>query len=241
MVDSPFKRSLFKTCKNSPFSRLISAIIIVLMVWAFSAGMEKLTGYDILGGLYGSDKSGSSGVDKRSSNASGPPGPFFGAPTRTEAVLRERNFYHGLISRVIDGDTVEVRRRGGAAFRVRLYGSDAPETKKPDEHGGQPFGEEAFAALRNKVEGKRVDVEVVDIDIYGRAVGIVRQGGRDINIEMVSDGLAECYLEYLEGTRKKECAEAEALAKQLKKGMWVLKNYERPNDFRKRMRLEARH
>ena len=119
-----------------------------------------------------------------------------------EALLRERNLYDRLVSRVIDGDTLEVRDRDGARFKVRLYGSDAPETEKPEQEG-QPFGEEAFTALRNKVEGKRVDIEVVEIDRYGRAIAIVRQDGRNINIEMVSDGLAECYAEYLEGRKKK--------------------------------------
>ena len=172
------------------------------------------------------DKSAPVHGDKKSLNAPGP---------RMEAVLRERNLYDRLVSRVIDGDTLEVRDTDGARFKIRLYGSDAPETEKPEQEG-QPFGEEAFAALRNKVEGKRVDIEVVDMDRYGRAIAVVRRDGRNINIEMVSDGLAECYTEYLEGPQKKECALAEAFAKQLKKGMWTLENYERPNVFRKRMR-----
>ena len=236
MVVPPFKRRLPK--KNIPFPRSISAIAVVLLVWAFSAGVEKLTGYDILGSFYISDKSGPSGVDKTYPKVSDP---TYGSGTpRMEALLRERDIYDRLVSRVIDGDTLEVPDSGGAAFKIRLYGADAPETKKR-EHEGQPFGEEAFAALRNKVEGKKVDVEVVDIDSYGRAIAIVRRNGRNINIEMVSEGLAECYLEYLEGPRKKECAEAEAFAKELKKGIWTLENYERPVLFRKRMRLEARH
>mgnify|MGYP001588103606 FL=1 len=224
MVAPPFKRRFSK--KNIPFSRLISAILVVLLVWAFSAGVEKLTGYDILGLLYTSDKPEPSRVDKTFPKVS---------KERMGALLREHNFYGILVSHVIDGDTLEVSDRDGARFKVRLYGSDAPETEKPEQEG-QPFGEEAFTALRNKVEGKRVDIEVVDIDRYGRAVAIVRQDGRNINIEMVSDGLAECYTEYLEGPQKKECVLAEVLAKRLKKGMWALKNYERPNDFRKRMR-----
>ena len=224
MVAPPFKRRFSK--KNIPFSRLISAIIVALLVWAFSAGVEKLTGYDILGSLYTSDKPEPSRVDKASPKVS---------KEGMEALLRERNLYDRFVSRVTDGDTLEVSERDGARFKVRLYGSDAPETEKPEQEG-QPFGEEAFTALRNKVEGKRVDIEVVDMDRYGRAIAVVRRDGRNINIEMVSDGLAECYTEYLEGPQKKECALAEAFAKQLKKGMWTLENYERPNVFRKRMR-----
>lgn len=226
MVVPPFKRSLFK--KNIPFSRLIFAIIAVFLAWAFSAGVEKLTGYDILGSLYvSSGNPEPSRVYKTYPKAS---------KGRMKALLRERNHYGMLVSRVVDGDTLEVLDTGGEKIiKVRLYGSDAPETEKP-EHGGQPFGEEAFAALRGKAEGEKVDMEVVDMDSYDRAIAIVRRNGRDINMEMVSEGMAECYLEYLEGRYKRECLLAEAKAKQIKKGIWELKDYERPSEFRRRMR-----
>ena len=218
MVVPPFGQRFPKPRKNSPFSRLISGIVIAVILLVFSVGIERLTGYDILGFFYTSDRPEPSGKAKTHSPAS-----------------RERNLYGRFVSRVIDGDTLEIRDTDGVMVKVRLYGADAPETEKR-EHGGQPFGEEAFAALRNKVEGKNVDVEVVEIDRYGRAIAIVRLSGRGINMEMVSEGLAECYQEYLDGQRKEECAEAEAFAKQIKKGIWTLENYERPNDFRKRMR-----
>lgn len=223
MVAPPLRQRFFRPRRHLPF------IIAVFIALAFFSGEFKKRVFEV------PDKSAPVHVDKRSLNAPYPP---YGAHTpRMEALLRERNLYDRLVSRVIDGDTVEVRDKDGARFKVRLYGSDAPETEKPKQEG-QPFGEEAFTALRNKVEGKRVDIEVVEIDRYGRAIAIVRQDGRNINIEMVSDGLAECYMEYLEGPQKKECSLAEAFAKRLKKGMWALKNYERPNDFRKRMREE---
>ena len=214
MVAPPLRQRFFRPRRHLPF------IIAAFIALAFFSGELKKRVFEV------PDKSAPVHGDKKSLNAPGP---------RMEAVLRERNLYDRLVSRVIDGDTLEVRDTDGARFKIRLYGSDAPETEKPEQEG-QPFGEEAFAALRNKVEGKRVDIEVVDMDRYGRAIAVVRRDGRNINIEMVSDGLAECYTEYLEGPQKKECALAEAFAKQLKKGMWTLENYERPNVFRKRMR-----
>jgi micrococcal nuclease len=44
---------------------------------------------------------------------------------------------------------------------VRLYGVDAPETRKPDKPG-QPFGSQAKRVLMFKVLGKEVTVEVQD-------------------------------------------------------------------------------
>jgi micrococcal nuclease len=93
----------------------------------------------------------------------------------------------GVVAKVSDGDTVQVQDPLGTKVKVRLYGIDAPETEKRNRKTGriskpgQPFGEEAFQALKGKMGGQRVRVEVRDIDRYRRAVSVVRLSGRDIN------------------------------------------------------------
>ncbi len=93
-----------------------------------------------------------------------------------------------------DGDTVQVRDAMGTKVKVRLYGIDAPETEKRNRKTGrvskpgQPYGEEALQALKEKIGGQRVRVKVRDIDRYRRAVSVVRLGSRDINREMVREG-----------------------------------------------------
>lgn len=93
-----------------------------------------------------------------------------------------------------DGDTLQVQDALGTKVKVRLYGIDAPETEKKNRKTGrvskpgQPYGEEAFRALKGKVGGQFVKVEVADIDRYKRAVSVVRYGNRDINQEMVREG-----------------------------------------------------
>ena len=63
----------------------------------------------------------------------------------------------GTVSRVVDGDTVQLMDRLGTKLKVRLYGIDAPETEKRNRKtgaatkAGQLHGEEAFRALRSKV------------------------------------------------------------------------------------------
>lgn len=110
----------------------------------------------------------------------------------------------GFVSKVSDGDTVQVQDTLGARVKLRLYGIDAPETEKRNRKTGriskpgQPYGEEAFETLKGKIGGQRVTVEVRDIDRYRREVSVVRLGGRDINQEMVREGFAWAYRQYLE-------------------------------------------
>ncbi len=93
----------------------------------------------------------------------------------------------GNVNKVADGDTLTTITREGTKLRVRLYGIDAPEIqhgKKP----GQPYGEQAKAALMGLVLGKKVRLDIVDIDRYKRMVGIVYLGSLNINEEMVKEG-----------------------------------------------------
>jgi micrococcal nuclease len=76
----------------------------------------------------------------------------------------------GLVKHVADGDTVTVVTDEGTKLKVRLYGIDAPETAKMNHRTGvvskpgQPYGNEAYRALESKVLGKRVKVQIMDVD-----------------------------------------------------------------------------
>jgi len=84
-----------------------------------------------------------------------------------------------------------------------------------------------------------VKLDILDIDKYRRMVGIVYLGGRNINLEMVKEGYAEAYIEYLKDPYKKDFLKAEREARLLKKGIWSLSEYERPRDFRKRLKVRG--
>jgi micrococcal nuclease len=64
---------------------------------------------------------------------------------------------------------VQVVTNEGTKLKVRLYGIDAPETTKMNHRTGvvskpgQPYGDEASRALENKVLGKKVKVQIMDI------------------------------------------------------------------------------
>ena len=104
--------------------------------------------------------------------------------------------------------------------KVRFYGIDAPETEKSNRKTGhvskpgQPYGEEAYQALREKVQRQKVRLDVMDIDRYGRTVSIVWLGQRNINKEMVAEGWAWAYRQYLDRPHASEYIDAEALAVQ---------------------------
>ena len=160
----------------------------------------------------------------------------------SQAVIRTVT---GTVTKVTDGDTIHFTTPEGTKLKVRLYGIDAPETSKINKRSGriskpgQPYGEESWKALEIKIMRKQVKLEIIDIDKYKRMVGIVWLGDRNINLEMVSEGHAEAYVEYLKPPYRSEFIEAEREAKSARRGIWKLPEYERPKDFRKRLKVRG--
>ena len=94
------------------------------------------------------------------------------------------------VTRVVDGDTIEVRI-GGGTEDVRLIGVDTPETVKP----GAPvqcFGPRASHFTKRLLEGRRVRLAlgVERRDDYGRLLAYVHLGHRFVNAILVRRGLA---------------------------------------------------
>lgn len=151
----------------------------------------------------------------------------------------------GTVSRISDGDTLQVITPEGTKLRVRLYGCDTPETEKINRRTGQvskpgqPYGEEAMRALQAKIYRKYVRVDIIDIDRYRRMVSLVWLGNRNINLEMVREGYAEAYREYLEEPYRSQFIDAEMMAQADHRGIWGLSIYERPSEFRKRLRIRG--
>lgn len=79
------------------------------------------------------------------------------------------------VSRVVDGDTIEVAF-DGTKEKVRLIGVDTPETVHPSK-GVEPFGPEASNYTKNRLDGKTVYLEkgVQERDKYGRLLAYVWQ------------------------------------------------------------------
>lgn len=145
----------------------------------------------------------------------------------------------GIVSKVSDGDTINVQDNLGTKVKVRLYGIDAPETEKSNKRTGhvskpgQPYGEEAWKALEGKVYRKRVKLEVMDIDRYGRLVSLVWLDRQNINKEMVAEGRAWAYRDYLDTPYASEFIGLEERARTRRTGLWKQNNPKPPWDFRR--------
>ena len=149
----------------------------------------------------------------------------------------------GIVTKVSDGDTLNLETTEGTKLKIRLYGIDTPETEKINRRTGliskqgQPYGEEAYRALESKVLSKKVRVDIIDIDRYKRMVGIVSFGNRNINLEMVKEGWAWAYKEYLQRPYASEYLDAEKEARAKGLGLWQQRNPMPPWEFRKLMRI----
>jgi endonuclease YncB( thermonuclease family) len=149
----------------------------------------------------------------------------------------------GTVTKVSDGDTIHVITPDRTKLTVRLYGMDAPETPKINQRTGrvnkpgQPYGEESWKALKSRIMGMQVRLDIIDIDKYQRMVGIIWLNDRNINLEMVREGYAEAYVEYLKEPYRSQFMRAEMEARSAKKGIWSLSDYERPRDFKKRLKI----
>ena len=115
----------------------------------------------------------------------------------------------GAVTRVVDGDTIHVSV-GLTKHVIRLSEIDTPERD-------QPWGGQASRALTDKLNKARVTVLTTETDRYGRLVGKVLLGSRDINREMVREGHAWVYRQYL---RDRSLLEDERTARQRKAGLW---------------------
>jgi micrococcal nuclease len=94
------------------------------------------------------------------------------------------------VTRVVDGDTIEVRL-DGEEDDVRYIGLDTPETVKPGE-AVECFGPQASNFNHRLVERKRVRL-VFDAerrDVYGRLLAYVYLDGRFVNADLLRRGLA---------------------------------------------------
>ncbi|GLI39865.1 thermonuclease family protein [Geobacter hydrogenophilus] len=136
----------------------------------------------------------------------------------------------GTAVKVLDGDTF-LLLTGTRTVKVRLFGLDAPEVRRK-LRPGQPFGAEAKQALEKKVEGKKISIDVVDVDKNLLVIGMVKTGGRDIDREMIEEGWAWAYRQRLREPYSSRYVAAENKARKMRLGLWRQENPQPPWSFR---------
>lgn len=146
--------------------------------------------------------------------------------------ISNRGIAQNALSQVVsvsDGDTISVRQ-GNEQFSVRLACVDSPERAQ------KPWSEYSANRLKQLLpSGQTVQIRVVDIDRYGRTVAEVYRGNQSVNLQMVQEGQAVVYPQYLNGcaATKDQYLQAEAVAKQQRLGLWNQNNPIMPWNFRR--------
>ena len=102
------------------------------------------------------------------------------------STLREKN-WSGVVTYVIDGDTVKVRPpNGGKPISIRIEGIDAPEIC-------QQGGTLSRNVLKRKALGRQVQIRGKLNDKYGRLLAKIMLNGEDLGQWMVIEGQAWSY------------------------------------------------
>jgi endonuclease YncB( thermonuclease family) len=116
--------------------------------------------------------------------------------------------------RIVDGDTLRLGDR-----MLRLYGVDAPERGQPctDAQGAlYDCGAAAAAALARLVGERGVECRLQGRDRFGRALGVCRAGGVELNASMVAAGWALAH-----GGAMPALVPMEAAARAAQRGLWT--------------------
>ncbi len=125
-----------------------------------------------------------------------------------------------------DGDTLRIRQ-SGQITTIRLACVDAPERAQ------SPWGQQSTSRLKQLLPpGTAVQVREITRDRYGRIVAELYVGKQSVNLQLVKDGQAVVYRQYLQGcaATKNQYLQAEAQAKKQRLGFWNQKSPVMPWD-----------
>ena len=142
----------------------------------------------------------------------------------------DSNQLTGKVISVSDGDTVTVLLADNKQEKIRLNQIDAPESK-------QDFGNASKKALSKLIYNKQVTVVPKERDKYGRLVGTIFIGDKDINLEQVKLGMAWVYTKYASDPAYFEAHEK---AKSDTTGLWSQPDPIAPWEFRKGVRKQVK-
>lgn len=135
----------------------------------------------------------------------------------------------GKVVAVIDGDTFDIQDDSKTVVLIRMNAVDAPEYK-------QPYGEKAQQFLAERIRGKVVRIECHGKDRFGRTLGTVFVDGKNVNRELVDEGLAWYYRRF---DQSKDLEDAETAARKARKGLWADEAPLPPWDWRRVNRRPA--
>ncbi|BBL79475.1 thermonuclease [Rubrobacter xylanophilus] len=127
-----------------------------------------------------------------------------------------------VVTRVVDGDTVEISPPVRGEEDVRLIGVDAPELHASG--GPQPYARRAAAFAERRLEGRRVRLEF-DAELedpYGRILAYVYAGEEMFNRRLLERGYAQLALFPPNTLHAASLRRAQREAREARRGLWGL-------------------
>ncbi|WP_198668081.1 thermonuclease family protein [Saliphagus sp. LR7] len=151
------------------------------------------------------------------------------------------------VTRVVDGDTMEVQFADGEEDTVRLIGVDTPETTlgdvSPGEYEGIPdtqaardhlynWGEQASQYATTELEGQEVrvvtDGEGDERGSFGRLLAYIYVGETNFNLGLLEGGYARVYDSTFSLREEFDSAEADARSNSV--GLWDFEGESTPTE-----------
>ena len=175
--------------------------------------------------------------------------PLFGRASHVDDGDTFKFVHEPFFKSILGGTNNNLGARGNIdrniSLSIRLSGIDCPETGKPGKPG-QPFGEEAKNFLKELVANKRkIKLVLLQKDQYGRLLCMVyvKQHPllpiyKNVSLALLEEGLACVYKGQgsdFHGQRDEFMA-TESWAKQNRKGVWSIENFESPGAYKRKHR-----
>lgn len=150
--------------------------------------------------------------------------PATNPPASTAAGPAPDEIGAGTVTRVVDGDTMEVTADGGGEVTVRVLGIDTPETKDP-RRAVQCWGPQASQFATDTLLGESVrlagDPTQATRDRYGRLLAYVYlPDGSNFSVLAAAAGAARAYVYDVPDTAHPAITAAADEARTARRGLW---------------------
>ncbi|MGR3279350.1 thermonuclease family protein [Acaryochloris marina NIES-2412] len=151
------------------------------------------------------------------------------SPQATHADITSAEVMFAEVINTGDGDSLKVLSLDGTSSKVRVGCIDAPEH---DQKYGPEAGQRLKALLPSRAT---IELREITTDQYGRTVAEIYTKEKSVGLQLVREGYAVVYHQYLDGCSETAdqyiAAEEEARSKKL--NFWSQNNPEMPWDYRK--------
>jgi endonuclease YncB( thermonuclease family) len=150
--------------------------------------------------------------------------------TNLEKYLLNNDIANAKVTRVLDGDTVDVIVNGKKE-RLRFNLIDTPEISHAQGELPMAFGDDARHWTESMVNGRNIQVVISrNADMHGRLVSYLYVDGEDVNKSLIQQGLAHVRYANISTNpyNKADYMDAQQNAYKKKKGLWQIPGYADP-------------